>query len=63
MSDDAKNASSDRKLISLEELHEVRSWCQSLGVTEAELRLAVRAVGRSADAVREHLKGNRQHRP
>jgi hypothetical protein len=35
--------------------HEVRSWCNSLGVTEAELRLAVRTVGYSAQKVSDYL--------
>lgn len=59
MSDDPKKTGLDRKLISLGELHEVRSWCNSFGVSEAELRLAVKAVGHSADTVREYLK--KQH--
>ncbi len=55
MSDDPKKTGLDRKLISLEEAHEVRSWTQSLNCTEARLREAVAAVGNSADAVRKHL--------
>ena len=56
MSDDPKKTGLDRKLIALEEPHEVRSWCESLGCTEEKLRAAVKAVGHSADKVREHLK-------
>jgi hypothetical protein len=37
------------------EPHELRYWTQALGVTEAQLREAVKAVGPSATAVREHL--------
>ena len=55
MSDDPKKTALDRKLIALEEPHEVRSWTQSLGCDEAQLRLAVRAVGNSAERVREFL--------
>jgi hypothetical protein len=55
MSDDPKKTSLDRKLISLDEEHEVRSWTQSLGCTPEQLREAVKAVGNSADAVRKHL--------
>jgi len=55
MADDASKTGLDRKLISLEEPHEVRSWTESLGVTEAQLREAVKAVGHSAEAVRQHL--------
>ena len=56
MSDDPKKTGEDRKLISLEQDHEVRSWTQSLGVTEQQLRAAVAAVGHSADKVREYLR-------
>ncbi|MCR8961601.1 DUF3606 domain-containing protein [Variovorax sp. S2] len=45
----------DRKLISLDEPHEVRSWTDSLGCTEDQLRFAVQTVGNSADAVRKYL--------
>lgn len=55
MADDKTKTGLDRKLISLEEQHEVRSWAESLGVTEVQLREAVKAVGHSADAVREYL--------
>ena len=51
-----RGRSMDRKLIALSQPHEVRDWCKSLGCTEAELRSAVGAVGRSAAKVREHLK-------
>ena len=37
MSDDPSKTGLDRKLISLEEVHEMRSWTQSLGCTESEL--------------------------
>ncbi len=56
MSDDPKKTGLDRKLIALTEPHEVRSWCKSLGCTEDELKAAVKAVGHSAEKVREHLK-------
>lgn len=55
MADDTSKTGLDRKLISLDEPHEVRSWTESLGVTEATLREAVKVVGHSADAVRKHL--------
>ena len=60
MSGDLSKTGLDRKLISLEEVHEMRSWTQSLGCTEAELRAAVKAVGNSAEAVREHLAGRKK---
>ena len=56
MSDDPKKTGHDHKLTSLEEPHEVRSWMDSLGVTEKELRAAVSAVGNSAEKVREYLR-------
>ena len=60
MADDPKKTGLDRKLISLEEPHEVRSWTESLGVTEAHLREAVKAVGRSAEAVGKYLASEKR---
>ena len=54
-----RGQSMDRKLIALSQPHEVRDWCKSMGCTEAELRAAVGAVGRSAAKVREHLKSKK----
>lgn len=56
MADDPKKTGLDRKLIALKEPHEVRSWTESFGCTEAELKAAVKAVGNSAEKVREFLK-------
>lgn len=42
-------------MISLTEPHEVRSWTESLGCSETQLRDAVKEVGNSAEAVRAHL--------
>lgn len=55
MTDDSKKTALDRKLISLEEDYEVRDWSKSLECTPGELRAAVKAVGNSAEKVREHL--------
>ncbi|MBO9512621.1 MAG: DUF3606 domain-containing protein [Variovorax sp.] len=55
MADDPTKTGLDRKLISLAEPHEVRSWTQSLGCDEATLRQAVAAVGNSAEKVRAYL--------
>lgn len=55
MSDDTTKTGLDRKLISLAEPHEVRSWTESLGCDEVTLRKAVAAVGNSAEKVREYL--------
>ena len=56
MSDDPKKTGLDRKLISLDEPHEVRSWTEALGVDEKTLQGAVAVVGNSAERVREYLK-------
>ena len=56
MADDTKKTGLDRKLISLDEPHEVRSWCESMGCTEAQLREAVHAAVSSASAVRDYLQ-------
>ncbi|MDH0090262.1 MAG: DUF3606 domain-containing protein [Achromobacter mucicolens] len=56
MSDDlSKRGPQDRSRINVNEPHELRYWTQALGVTESQLREAVKAVGPSATAVREHL--------
>ncbi len=56
MADDPKKTAHDRKLISLREPHEVRSWTESLGISEKELRTAVAAVGSSVEKVRKYLR-------
>ena len=57
MSDDVKNRGpQDRARINLSEEHEVRYWTQALGVDKKRLATAVKAVGSSAERVREHLK-------
>ena len=55
MSDDTTKTAQDRKLISLKEDYEVRDWSKSFGCTPDQLRSAVKAVGNSADAVRQYL--------
>lgn len=45
----------DNDLISLSQDHEVRYWTQKLGVTEAELRRAIAAVGNSVKKVKAYL--------
>lgn len=60
MADDKQAVGSpDRDRISLSEDYEIRSWTESLGVSEQELREAVDAVGNSADAVRAYFKNGR----
>jgi hypothetical protein len=56
MSDDKSNRGNpDRQRIDIEDRNEVRNWCQSLAVTEDQLRDAVKAVGAQAAKVREFL--------
>jgi hypothetical protein len=45
----------DRSRINVHESWEVRWWTQELGISEAQLRAAVDAVGVSAANVRCHL--------
>jgi hypothetical protein len=45
----------DPTKINLHQEWEIRYWCKVLGVTEAKLREAVRAVGNSVAAVRRYL--------
>lgn len=59
MADDPTKTGHDRKQISLEQEHERRDWARTLGCTEDQLRLAVQAVGNSADAVRKWLAGRK----
>jgi hypothetical protein len=55
--DDLKNRGpQDRARVNVNEPHELRYWTKEFGCTEAELRAAVKAVGVSAAAVRQHLK-------
>lgn len=60
MADDkSKSGGQDRTRISLTEDYEVRDWSKKFGVTPDELKAAVAAVGNSAAAVEEHLKGSK----
>ena len=61
MSDDTtKRGSPDTKHINVNQAHELAYWIKALDVTEAELRMAVKRVGNSPDAVREHLDKQRK---
>jgi len=56
MSDHKRNTGTpDRHRINLSEDDEVQYWTQALGVSEDELREAVKAVGSTSEAVRSHL--------
>lgn len=45
----------DRSRINVNESWELQYWTRELGVTEEQLRSAVKTAGTSADAVRKHL--------
>ncbi|MBB5709735.1 DUF3606 domain-containing protein [Sphingomonas xinjiangensis] len=47
----------DASRIAIHEDYEVRYWSNKFGVTHEQLKEAVDAVGHSAAAVEEHLKG------
>ncbi len=47
----------DQKRINIQEPYEVQYWTRVLGVSRDQLRIAVEAVGTSAEKVREYLKG------
>lgn len=56
MTDDKKKTGSpDRDRINVDEDYEVQYWTKTLGVTAAQLREAVKAVGPTSAAVRKHL--------
>ena len=56
MPDDPTRSGQDLKFIALDQDHEVQWWTKKLGCTADELREAVKAVGTSADKVREFLQ-------
>jgi Protein of unknown function (DUF3606) len=45
----------DLRQIDLAQCYEVRDWCKTFGCTKEELHDAVKAVGTSAQKVREYL--------
>ena len=56
MADDlSKSGSPDRDRINMNEEYEVRDWAKKFGVSEEQLRQAVKAVGDRPDKVRQHL--------
>ncbi|WP_076998489.1 DUF3606 domain-containing protein [Variovorax sp. KK3] len=56
MADDLSNRGpQDRSRINVSEVHELRYWTQTLGVSESQLRAAVAAAGTSVQAVRQYL--------
>ncbi|AWH51172.1 MULTISPECIES: DUF3606 domain-containing protein [Stenotrophomonas] len=56
MADDkTKTGAADRNRINVNEDYELHYWTKALGVSADELRAAVKAVGPTAAAVRDHL--------
>lgn len=45
----------DRSRINVNESWELQYWTKELGVSEEQLRTAVKTAGTSAEAVRKHL--------
>jgi hypothetical protein len=58
MSDDkTQTGSPDRDRINVNEDYEVQYWTKKFGVSAAQLKAAVSAVGPTAKSVEAHLKG------
>ena len=58
MADDkSKPGGQDRSRINVNEAYELRDWSKKFGVSPEVLKAAVKAVGTSAAAVEQHLKG------
>lgn len=56
MTDDlTKRRPQDARKINVNEPYEVRWWCSEFGVTETQLRAALKAVGVEAVNVAKHL--------
>ncbi|OGA36642.1 MAG: DUF3606 domain-containing protein [Betaproteobacteria bacterium RIFCSPLOWO2_12_FULL_62_13b] len=56
MADDTKQRhGQDRKRIDVDQDYELRYWTKELGVTEQELKQAVRAAGTQIETVRRYL--------
>lgn len=50
-----KRQPQDGSKVSLSEDWELRYWCKKLGVSEKELRSAVKEVGNSSEKVKKYL--------
>ena len=60
MSDDlTKRGDQDRTRIDVSQDYEVRDRARKFGVSQEELKAAVRAVGDKASVVERHLKDNK----
>lgn len=58
--DKSKKGPADRSRISLDEEYERQYWMKALGISELELREAVKAAGSSTEKVRAFLESKRQ---
>ena len=57
MSDDlSKRGAADRSRVNVNEAHEVAYWTKTFGVSEEQLRAAVKAAGPMVEDVRKQLK-------
>ena len=62
MSDNLQNrGAADRSRISLKESWEVAYWTKALGCDKQTLEKAVKAVGHSADKIRQYLESKGSH--
>lgn len=50
-----KTGAADRNKINVHQPHELRDWSKKFGVTEEQLKKAVKDVGVSAADVKKHL--------
>lgn len=57
MDDKSKPGGQDRARIKASEPYELRHWAKKFGVSEDELKAAVKQVGDRAEAVENQLKG------
>jgi hypothetical protein len=63
MADDpTKRGGQDRARVSVEQEHEARYWAGKWGVTEAELRAAVKQVGPMVSDLERHFGSSRTSR-
>ncbi|MEO8630536.1 MAG: DUF3606 domain-containing protein [Betaproteobacteria bacterium] len=56
LDDKSKTGGEDRKRINVNEDYELRDWSKKFGVSQEELKAAVKKVGDQASAVEKHLK-------
>ena len=53
-----KRGGADRARINVNQDHELRNWARKFGVTEEQLKDAVKIAGPIADEVQLHLQGS-----